>query len=65
MRTLRAWSSHDNGQEDLPNMLGAPYKVIHPLNLTPGSKDLEMVLHTSSFGPFEGTVRVLESNRHN
>jgi hypothetical protein len=43
-----------NGREDFSNVLGAPYKVIRPLDLTPGSTDLEMVLHTSSFGPFEG-----------
>jgi hypothetical protein len=43
-----------NGREDFSNPLGAPYKVIRPLDLTPESKDLEMVFHTLSFGPFEG-----------
>jgi hypothetical protein len=43
-----------NGREDFSNPLGAPYKVIRPLDLSPGSKDLKMVLHTLSFGPFEG-----------
>ena len=44
----------ENGREDFSNPLGAPYDVIRPLDLSPGSPDLDMVLYASSFGPIEG-----------
>jgi len=42
------------GKEDFTNQLGAPYKVIRELDLKKGSKDLDIVLHTLSYGPPEG-----------
>ncbi|MFZ4700143.1 MAG: hypothetical protein ACOYMG_08815 [Candidatus Methylumidiphilus sp.] len=42
------------GKEDFSNPIGAPYKVIRPLNLSPGSADLKKELYTVSFGPFSG-----------
>jgi|GEM_PF-1285250 len=52
----------DNGIEDFSNQLGAPYKVIRHLNLKRGSDDLNIVLHTASFGPplgnFGGAHRI-------
>jgi len=44
----------ENGKEDFTNSLAAPYKVIKYLDLNDGSSDLDMVLYTNSFGPFEG-----------
>ena len=42
------------GIEDFSNPFGAPYRVIRPLDLSPGSPDLSIVLYASSFGPFTG-----------
>ncbi len=42
------------GREDFSNLFGAPYKVIRPLDLSPGSPDLDMVLHSVSWGPHAG-----------
>ncbi len=44
----------ENGKEDFTNLFGAPYKVVRHLNLSEGSKDLEIELYTNSFGPFKG-----------
>lgn len=43
-----------NGVEDPDNWFGAAYKVIRPLDLRPGSPDLEIVLYSNSFGPVAG-----------
>lgn len=43
-----------NGVEDFSNPFGAPYKVIRLLDLSPGSRDLEIELYTPSFGPPKG-----------
>lgn len=43
-----------NGVEDPTNWFGAAYTVIRKLDLTPGSKDLDMVLYSNSFGPVDG-----------
>lgn len=45
---------NEEGVEDFSNVLGAEYEVIRPLDLSPGSPDLDMVLYTLSYGPFEG-----------
>jgi hypothetical protein len=42
------------GREDFSNPFGAPYQVIRPLDLTPGSADMKTVLYASSFGPYTG-----------
>lgn len=46
-----------NGIEDPENWFGAGYRIIRPLNLQKGSPDLDMELHSSSFGPAEGSGR--------
>lgn len=43
-----------DGKEDFSNPLGAPYQVIRPLDLSANSPDLNMPLHTVSYGPFDG-----------
>jgi hypothetical protein len=43
-----------DGREDFSNPFGAPYQVIRPLDLSPGSPDLDIVLYANSFGPPEG-----------
>lgn len=43
-----------NGREDFSNQLGAPYDVIRPLDLSPGSPDLDIMLFASSMGPVVG-----------
>jgi hypothetical protein len=43
-----------NGKEDFTDYFKAPYKVIRKLDLSPGSPDLDLVLHTISWGPPEG-----------
>ena len=43
-----------NGRENFDNIYGAPYKVLRELDLSPGSADLDIVLHTLSYGPREG-----------
>lgn len=43
-----------NGKEDFTDYFKAPYKVIRNLDLSPGSPDLDLVLHTISWGPPEG-----------
>jgi hypothetical protein len=45
---------NEQGKEDFSNPFGAPYKVIRNLDLSPGSRDLDLVLHSVSWGPFEG-----------
>lgn len=47
-----------NGREDFTNVFGAPYKIIRELDLRPGSPDLDIVLHTQSFGPVAGDVGI-------
>jgi hypothetical protein len=42
------------GKEDFSNFFGAPHKVLRPLDLTPGSEDLRIVLYTPSYGPTKG-----------
>ena len=42
------------GREDFSNPFGAPYKVLRKLDLSPGSRDLNLVLHSVSWGPHEG-----------
>ncbi|MCH9651595.1 MAG: hypothetical protein K0U98_25440 [Deltaproteobacteria bacterium] len=42
------------GKEDFTNLFGAPHQVIRDLDLRPGSPDLDLVLHTLSWGPQEG-----------
>ncbi|MGB0513703.1 MAG: hypothetical protein ACPGJE_02545, partial [Wenzhouxiangellaceae bacterium] len=42
------------GREDFTNPFGAVYEVIRFLDLSPGSSDLDMVLHTNSVGPAVG-----------
>lgn len=44
-----------DGREDFSGASGeAPYQVIRPLDLAPGSADLDMVLWSNSFGPIGG-----------
>ncbi|HHJ14224.1 MAG TPA: hypothetical protein ENJ79_07585 [Gammaproteobacteria bacterium] len=43
-----------NGHEDFRNPFGAPYRVLRRLDLSPGSTDLDLLLHSSSFGPPRG-----------
>ncbi|HKD80600.1 MAG TPA: hypothetical protein VKH81_12960 [Candidatus Angelobacter sp.] len=43
-----------NGVEDPTNWFGAAYTVVRKLDLTPGSKDLDTILYTNSFGPVDG-----------
>lgn len=51
-----------NGVEDPTDWFSEPYDVIRPLDLSPGSPDLDIVLHTNSFGPhddgFSGAPRI-------
>lgn len=42
------------GKEDFSNPFGACHDVLRELDLNEGSPDLDMVLHTSSFGPVTG-----------
>jgi len=42
------------GRENFSNLFGAPYNVIRELDLNQGSPDLDLVIHTVSWGPFEG-----------
>ena len=42
------------GREDFSNFFAAPYKVIRHLDLSPGSPDLSLMLHSVSWGPAEG-----------
>jgi len=42
------------GKENFTNLFGAPYQVIRHLDLSPGSPDLDLVLHTLSWGPMRG-----------
>lgn len=44
----------DQGVEDFSNMLGAPYNIIRPLDLSPGSPDLNIEVYTLSAGPTIG-----------
>jgi hypothetical protein len=43
-----------NGKEDPDNWFGATHRVVRPLDLSPGSPDLNIVLRSNSFGP-QGT----------
>jgi len=43
-----------DGREDFDNLYAAPYKVLRHLDLRPGSKDLDLELHTLSYGPRKG-----------
>jgi hypothetical protein len=43
-----------NGREDFSNPMAAPYKILHKLNLSPGSSDMNTVLYTPSYGPPKG-----------
>jgi|SRR5579872_3777245 len=45
---------NSEGKEDFSNLFGASYNVIRHLDLNPGSPDLNIVLHSVSWGPFEG-----------
>lgn len=42
------------GKEDFSDLFAGAYDVIRELDLSPGSPDLEIELHTSSFGPAVG-----------
>lgn len=44
-----------NGMEDFSNQLGAPYVVERHLDLSRRSEDLNIVLHSLSFGPPKGS----------
>lgn len=44
----------ESGMEN-PSLGGAPYQVIRPLDLSAGSADLDMVLHSNSYGPANGS----------
>lgn len=46
-----------DGVEDPDNWFAATHKVLRKLDLSRGSRDLKMVLHSLSFGPFEGSGR--------
>jgi hypothetical protein len=43
-----------HGRENFSNPLAAPYKVLHTLDLTPGSADMQTVLYSPSYGPPRG-----------
>ena len=43
-----------DGTEDVSNWFGAPYQILRHLDLRPGSPDLDLMLHSNSFGPAEG-----------
>lgn len=43
-----------SGREDFSNPFAAPYKVKRHLDLSQGSKDLEMELYSLSVGPYSG-----------
>ena len=45
------------GREDFTNPFGAPYTIRRELDLEQGSPDLDLVLHTSSYGPPAGDFR--------
>lgn len=51
-----------NGVEDFTNPFSVPYDVSKVLDLSPGSPDNDIVLHTASFGPpigdFGGVMRI-------
>lgn len=42
-----------NGIEEPDDWFSAPYSVIRPLDLSKGSPDLDTVIYSSSFGPFD------------
>lgn len=44
----------NSGKEDFSNPLGASYSIIRPLDLSPGSPDLDITLYANSFGPPQG-----------
>ena len=44
----------ESGMEN-PSLGGAPYQVIRSLDLSAGSADLDMVLHSNSYGPANGS----------
>jgi hypothetical protein len=44
----------ENGRESFLDAFGSAYTVLRPLDLTPGSADLDLVLHSNSFGPMVG-----------
>jgi hypothetical protein len=44
----------ENGVEDFSNPFAAPYEVMRELDLSEGSPDLDMIVYTQSFGPYEG-----------
>ncbi|GAB4180895.1 MAG: hypothetical protein Tsb002_00300 [Wenzhouxiangellaceae bacterium] len=50
------------GVEDPTNWFGAPYDIIRTLDLSPGSPDLDITLHSLSYGPtddgFSGAPRI-------
>jgi hypothetical protein len=43
-----------NGREDFTNLDGAPYNIVHKLDLSPNSSDMKTVLYTPSYGPPKG-----------
>ncbi|GAB4199441.1 MAG: hypothetical protein Tsb002_35070 [Wenzhouxiangellaceae bacterium] len=43
-----------NGRENFTNPFGAPYTIKRRLDLSPGSPDLDMIVHTNSYGPHTG-----------
>lgn len=45
---------NEAGVEDFSNLLGASYDIIRELDLSPGSKDREIELFSSSYGPSKG-----------
>ncbi|MEM6456104.1 MAG: hypothetical protein AAF772_13495 [Acidobacteriota bacterium] len=42
------------GREDFRNAFGSHYTIVRELDLSPGSADLDLVIHTQSYGPPEG-----------
>ncbi|MDZ4349309.1 MAG: hypothetical protein U1A22_07235 [Xanthomonadaceae bacterium] len=42
------------GREDFSNPFGAPYRIKRYLDLSEGSPDLNIVVHTNSYGPHTG-----------
>lgn len=43
-----------DGLEDFSNPFAAPYKIIRQLDMNPGSPDLDLIMHSQSFGPYQG-----------
>jgi len=43
-----------NGKEDFDDLYAAPFEILRSLDLSPGSKDLDIELYTVSYGPRRG-----------